>query len=130
MTEPLENKDKHETIKDLHHIIASYVDTENPAIKTAKQHFESAYKAYEQTPEDYLTGELAVASAKSMVETVFSESNINTPMTAPSSELHHLADQLTPDKAQWMHQAIHDIDEYTFWHKEHEFDDHPRSFED
>lgn len=130
MTDPLDNKDKHETIRDLHHIIASYVDADSPAVASAKKHFEAAYEAYKKSPEDYLTGELTVASAKSMIETVFSESNIDTPLSIPSSELHHLADQLSPEKAQWMHQAIHDIDEYTFWHKEHEFDDHTRSFEE
>ncbi len=126
MAKPTENKDKHHSIRDLHYIIASYVDNNNPQIKAAKQNFEAAYKAYQRTPSNYVNSELAVASARTIIDAVLTESDIEYDHNVPDATLHQFADRLQPDQAQWVHQALNDIEEYRFWHMEREFDDETR----
>lgn len=117
------NKDKHDNIRDLHHLITCYVDNSNPSINSAVENFECAYQSYTRSPEDYVNSELAVASARSIIDAVLSEHKVNFDHNIPDSALHPLVDRLSPDQAQWMHKALNDIEEYRFWHMEHEFDD-------
>ncbi len=124
------HKDKHVTIRDLWHTMSAYVDDDNPTIKAAKHQLDASYKAYEKEPEDYLSAELAVASAKSMIEAIFTEAHIDGALHASPRKLHDLAKQLKPSDADLVHKALHDINDYTYWHREHEFDDRSRPIDE
>ncbi|MDF1654034.1 MAG: hypothetical protein P1U34_02885 [Coxiellaceae bacterium] len=124
MSEPVDHKDKHITIRDLWATMSTYTDEGNPTIQAARQQLEASYKAYEKEPEDYLTAELAVASAKSMIEAIFTEAHIEGALHASPRKLHELCSHLNDKDADLVHKALHDIDDYTYWHREHEFDDH------
>ncbi|MDF1761487.1 MAG: hypothetical protein P1U40_13225 [Coxiellaceae bacterium] len=130
MSESIDHKDKHLTIRDLWATMSSYVDDNNPTIQAAKQQLEASYKAYEKEPEDYLTAELAVASAKSMIEAIFTEAHIDNAQHASPRKLHELCEKLQTKDADLIHKALHDIDDYTYWHREHEFDDRSRPIDE